>query len=46
MDPNGNLLGEERGYNFAFEDGVIGASAQREFEYTGEELVVKRRKRK
>ena len=33
----GNLLGEERGYSFAFEDGVLGASAQREFEYTGEE---------
>lgn len=38
MDPNGNLLAEERGYTFAFEDGIIGASAQRECEYTGEEL--------
>lgn len=36
-DPNGNLLGEEKGYSFDFEDATIAASAQRDFEYTGEE---------
>lgn len=38
MDPSGNLLDEEKGYKFAFEDGIIGASAKRDFEYAGEEL--------
>lgn len=36
-DPNGDLLDEQKGYTFAFEDSFIAASAQREFEYTGEE---------
>ena len=37
MDPNGDLLNETKGYSFAFEDGVIGASSRKEFEYTGDE---------
>ena len=38
VNPNGDLLNEERGYTFFFESADIACSAFQEFEYAGEEI--------
>ena len=38
VNPNGELLNEDKGWLFHYEDGDIACSAFRQFEFTGEEL--------